>query len=564
MDIHFYARTDVGKVREGNEDFFLNEKIAADEYLFAVADGMGGHQAGDVASKLASETFSEDYRTLRAKGTAIAEAMDLAIRKANLVVLKKAAADPAKRGMGTTFSAVVIAGLKGYVVHIGDSRIYLIRQRKIRKITTDHTFVEKLVENGRISAAEAREHPQKNVLYMSLGARDGFSPEVIDGLDLEEGDALVMCTDGLSNLVIDEVIRDTVLTHYPEEAARVLVHKANAAGGTDNITLQIIRIGSLAALEETKPLHLIRPRKRLTSLIAGAALLVILTAAWFLFKPFSPTRSAMVPDTPVAPAAGTVIPAAERFQELRELVAPPLSEWALLPSHFQFLAGQRLFIMKNGVLLVYRIGAPSLDKYNLYADDQIVPVVTTDIFILRKTKVAVTDYRLFNGRDERSPALVIRADANFIAKDIKTKTIRIPNLGKRLLPVFLTDDLFIFSDSLRYFGIKKWANLLDKDNSVFPLPEVSYTESVQVYFGKSGDGYRMIYYNPEEKLIRVFNIRKDFSRLQELSRVSIGTPLALEYLEDNSLACYLADRWFAMPPSRKQARPARTGWVGCR
>ncbi|MBN2345134.1 MAG: serine/threonine-protein phosphatase, partial [Candidatus Aminicenantes bacterium] len=201
MDIHFYAKSDIGRVRAANEDFFLNEKIAENEFLFIVADGMGGHQAGDVASKLASETFLETYRSLRRKNTPIQAAMEAAVRKANSVVFRKAAADIEKRGMGTTFSAMIISGMKAHVAHVGDSRVYLVRRNRIRRITTDHSFVEKLVEEGRISADEAREHPQKNVLYMSLGARENFTPEIMNDIVLEEGDAMVMCTDGLSNMI---------------------------------------------------------------------------------------------------------------------------------------------------------------------------------------------------------------------------------------------------------------------------------------------------------------------------------------------------------------------------
>ncbi|MBE3087926.1 MAG: serine/threonine-protein phosphatase, partial [Chloroflexi bacterium] len=122
MNIHFFAKSDSGKVRSANEDFFLNEKIADNEYLFIVADGMGGHQAGDVASRLASETFYEAYRGLRKKGTAIAASMEQSVRKANSVVFRKAAADIEKRGMGTTFSAVIITGMKAFIAHVGDSR----------------------------------------------------------------------------------------------------------------------------------------------------------------------------------------------------------------------------------------------------------------------------------------------------------------------------------------------------------------------------------------------------------------------------------------------------------
>ena len=231
------------------------KKISANEFLFIVADGMGGHQAGDVASRLASETFSDTYKSLRKKNTAILDSMELAIRKANAVVFEKAAADIDKRGMGTTFSAVIIADMKAYIAHVGDSRIYLIRKNKLKKMTTDHSFVEKLVEEGRISADEARDHPQKNVLYMSLGARETLSPEIMNNIILEDGDALVMCSDGLSNMLADDTVMNVVMDDYPEAAANNLVKLANAHGGSDNITVQVMRIGSLEMLEKTKPIR---------------------------------------------------------------------------------------------------------------------------------------------------------------------------------------------------------------------------------------------------------------------------------------------------------------------
>jgi protein phosphatase len=283
MEIHFSAKSDIGRVRAVNEDYFLSEKIAANEFLFIVADGMGGHQAGDVASKLASDTFLETYRGLREKGSAIRSAMELAVRKANAVVFKKAASDAEKWGMGTTFSAVVVAAMKAHIAHVGDSRVYLVRNNRIRRLTTDHSFVEKLVEEGRISADEARDHPQRNILYMSLGARANFTPEMQHNVALENGDALVMCSDGLNNMVEDDTLMKTVIGGYPEEAADSLVKLANARGGADNITVQIIRVGTLETLEKTKPVRLSRSKRQLIKIVSLLIMLTILAALWLIF-----------------------------------------------------------------------------------------------------------------------------------------------------------------------------------------------------------------------------------------------------------------------------------------
>ena len=158
-----------------------------------------------------------------------------------------------------------------------------MRKNRIKRITTDHSFVEKLVEEGRISPDEARDHPQKNVLYMSLGARESFTPEIMNDIVLEEGDALIMCSDGLSNMVDDETLMNITMGDYPEEAAEALVRLANAHGGSDNITVQLIRLGSLEMLEKTKPIRLSRPRRKLAKGIAALVLLLLLAILAYVF-----------------------------------------------------------------------------------------------------------------------------------------------------------------------------------------------------------------------------------------------------------------------------------------
>jgi PPM family protein phosphatase len=254
MRIDFFGKTDKGKVRRGNEDYFACEKVKSEEHLFVVADGMGGHRAGDVASKLGTQTFIKQYKKYRKKNQRILAAMNHAVEKANLAILKKSTSDPKKRGMGTTFSAIVVADLKAYIVHVGDSRIYLIREDKIAQLTTDHTFVGKMVEEGRITIDEARQHPQKNILYMSMGARDSFEPELNEYMGIKEGDVFIMCSDGLNNMVSDATIKEYAQAYEPKDAVNQLINLANNNGGTDNITALIIQVSDFREPAKTEPI----------------------------------------------------------------------------------------------------------------------------------------------------------------------------------------------------------------------------------------------------------------------------------------------------------------------
>lgn len=284
MKINFYGKSDKGKIRRDNEDYFVNEKISDNEYIFVVADGMGGHKAGEVASKLGTQTFINQYKNLREKKTSINASINISAKKANKAILTKALSDPGKRGMGTTFSTLVISDMKAHIIHIGDSRIYLIRNDKIKRMTRDHTFVEKMVEEGRISENEARDHPQKNILYMSLGARESFDPDVIENFELKDGDVLFMCSDGLNSVVTDNFIKEYSQSYHPDEAVDKLIQLANDNGGTDNITIQIIRIGQIKNLNKTEPIKIKKINKKMVSLFfIFTGLLLILLALWIFF-----------------------------------------------------------------------------------------------------------------------------------------------------------------------------------------------------------------------------------------------------------------------------------------
>jgi len=262
MKINYFGKSDVGRVRHSNEDFFTNEKINDKEYLFIIADGMGGHQAGEVASRLGTTTFANEYKKLRNRGKTIKDAMTLSLKKANSFILKRALSDPQKRGMGTTFTGCVISDKKVAIIHVGDSRIYFIRDKIIKKITTDHTFVEKMLNEGKITEEEARDHPQKNILYMSLGARETYVPEIINNLNVKNGDIITMCSDGLNNMVDDRAIKEYSIAYDPEKSVKELIKLANDNGGIDNITIQIIHAGKKANKNKTQPLKKIKTKRK--------------------------------------------------------------------------------------------------------------------------------------------------------------------------------------------------------------------------------------------------------------------------------------------------------------
>jgi len=261
MKIDFFGKTDKGQVRKANEDYFAGEKVMEDEYLFVVADGMGGHRAGDVASRMGTAAFVRCYKKLRKKKNTITDSINRALINANSAILEKATSDPRKRGMGTTFSAMIISDMKAYIAHVGDSRIYVIRDDEISQLTKDHTFVGKMVEEGRITEDEARDHPQKNILYMSLGARKTFEPEINKNFDIREGDIFIMCSDGLNNMIPDSTIKEYILSYNTRQAVEELVKLANENGGTDNITLQVIHVNKYREPHKTEPIPIVKEKR---------------------------------------------------------------------------------------------------------------------------------------------------------------------------------------------------------------------------------------------------------------------------------------------------------------
>jgi protein phosphatase len=547
MDIHFFAKSDIGKVRTANEDYFLNEKIADNEYLFIVADGMGGHQAGDVASKLASVTFFETYRGLRKKNTPIQASMELAVRKANTVVFKKAAADIEKRGMGTTFSALVIAGMKATIAHVGDSRIYLIRHNRIKRLTTDHSFVEKLVEEGRISADEARDHPQKNVLYMSLGARESFTPEIQTDILLESGDAMIMCSDGLTNMLDDETLLNLTMGDYPEEAADSMVKLANAHGGSDNITVQVIRIGSLEMMEKTKPIRLSKPRRKLISLIALLVLLAILGGLWYIF--FYSGRAAAGADPGLA-APAPQLPR-KKAPRITEIDSSRLNGQGVTAADCLFLSGQKLHVLQQNRLYVFSLDGPSMLSIELGAGEQVVPCRDEGIYLLRREPIQALSYELVRQQPKKT-LLRIQFDGQLLSRENRADGVsiyKIAGLRGRIVPDYIDDGVFIFHDQDHYYRITNW---MAPEGLPALIDGLAVSAGARLVF-KSVDGrMTMLHHDPASGRSAVFNVRGKVEKVSEFPPLRLPQPLLLEYLDPQTLVCYYQDQCLEVRGGRQE------------
>ncbi len=545
MDIHFFAKSDIGKVRTTNEDYFLNEKIADNEFLFIVADGMGGHQAGDVASKLASETFFETYRGLRKKNTAIPASLEQAVRKANTMVFRKAAADIEKRGMGTTFSALVIAGMKAYIAHVGDSRIYLIRRNRIKRLTTDHSFVEKLVEEGRISADEARDHPQKNVLYMSLGARESFTPEIQNDILLEDGDAMVMCSDGLTNMLDDDTLLNITMGDYPEEAADTMVKLANAHGGSDNITVQVIRIGSLEMMEKTKPIRLSRPRRKLTSLIALLVLAAILAGLWYIFF-YSGRAGAGGGMT--APAARPQLKSAPRISEID---STRFNSQGVTAADCRFLSGQRLHVLRQDRLYVFSLDGSSMLSQQLAGNEQLVPCRDGEIYLLRREPTRTLGYQLVR-QSTKKTLLRVQFDEQLLSKETQPDGVslyKIAGLRGGIVPDYVDDGVFIFHDLEHYYEITNWRS---PQSLPALIDGLAASAAARLNFKEVDGRMTMLYNDPASGRVAVFSVKGSVEKIREFPPLRLPPPLMLEYLNERTLVCYYPDQCLEIRDGRQE------------
>jgi PPM family protein phosphatase len=246
--IEVASLTDVGCQRENNEDSYLYWEPASDEEfrrkgrLAIIADGMGGHEGGQEASRMAVETVREVYdRGFRDDPQA---ALVESFAVAHARIQNFAERHPAFHGMGTTCTALVLRGRQLYFAHVGDSRLYLVRGARILRLTRDHSYVGRLVESGIVRAEDAEKHPQRHILTAALGAGRELAVDGAEqGLALQDGDDLLLCTDGLWSVVTEEELEAAVSGNVPAECCAALVKLARERGAPDNITLQVLRLG---------------------------------------------------------------------------------------------------------------------------------------------------------------------------------------------------------------------------------------------------------------------------------------------------------------------------------
>lgn len=236
------VKTDIGRERKANEDYYFVSDENSEIKLFIIADGMGGYNAGEVASKMATEAVREYVNKHFGKNKhsreSIVDMLNKAVKYANKVVYKKSKTSKELEGMGTTLDVCLIYNSNVYIAHIGDSRVYRIRKEFLRRITKDHSYVQTLIEDGKITKEEAYNHPKKNMLTKALGCVEEVEPDIYVKTFLK-GDTLIMTTDGLTNMVRENEIYN-IVKESKQEAVQELVLRANENGGYDNITIIVI------------------------------------------------------------------------------------------------------------------------------------------------------------------------------------------------------------------------------------------------------------------------------------------------------------------------------------
>ncbi len=318
LDLIAAKLTDVGRTRPRNEDYVEcqvpsdPEQLEQKGSIYLVADGMGGHQAGEVASRSAAESVIKHY--YHDTSPDIGVSLVRAVRLANQEIYALAQADESMSGMGTTLVAAVVLGSKVYIANVGDSRAYLINAGGMVQITEDHSWVEEQVRAGLLTPEQAKRHPQRNLVTRALGSKPAVDVDLFMG-EIGLGDSLLLCSDGLTGRVEDPEISSVVQTQHPQEAVQTLVNLANERGGNDNVSVLIVStqkdlpparapVAAPAARQEAR-------RSLLVPLLVGAAAVLLLAiggllAARYLF-PAEPKATPTAP-TAISPATATLAP----------------------------------------------------------------------------------------------------------------------------------------------------------------------------------------------------------------------------------------------------------------
>ncbi len=241
--MQIYSKIDIGKMRKSNQDAFFTDTLFDKTVIAVVCDGMGGANAGNVASQRASEVIGEFVkRSYRSDYNEydLESLIKKAISSANITVYDMSLKNPELEGMGTTVVAAILRDDKAVIAHVGDSRIYLVND-KITQLTKDHSVVQSLIESGKLTPEQARIHPRRNVITRALGIEENIIVDT-DILEIKKGDTLMLCTDGLTNFVDIPEILKTFRDKEISEVAENLINLANKNGGGDNITVVTVSL----------------------------------------------------------------------------------------------------------------------------------------------------------------------------------------------------------------------------------------------------------------------------------------------------------------------------------
>jgi len=256
MKLYYTGLSDVGNVRTNNEDYIYTGQVNENDYLFITADGMGGHHAGEVASRKAVTQFVRKIE--QGIGTEITESLKTIVKEINQSLMDEGNRSKKKNKMGTTLTVLYITEESAYIVHVGDSRVYWYNKNGDRhnqldqrlehnkqtpgfiQLTDDHSFVGQLLKNGLITEQEARVHPRRNVLYQSVGLKKDINIQAIGPITLQIGDKFLLCSDGLHGVVPDATLKELLETQSNKNAAKKLIKKAKQNGGPDNISVIVV------------------------------------------------------------------------------------------------------------------------------------------------------------------------------------------------------------------------------------------------------------------------------------------------------------------------------------
>jgi serine/threonine protein phosphatase PrpC len=325
MELYYYGLSDTGHLRDNNEDYLFAGQLKKDEYLFIVADGMGGHEAGEVASRKAVSMFVRQIE--KEKNIDAEENSNQTLQKLKRIVMDinetlimEGSRSHKKNGMGTTFSALYIKKNRGYIIHVGDSRIYQfspspvrtgnidtsatpVEMSRLTRLTEDHSFVGKLVRDGLITEEEARSHPKRNVLFQSIGIKGDITIQTKGPIPIQMGEKYLLCSDGLYGVVPDNEIEEYLNEKSTAQIAAQLVKRANFNGGPDNISVIVISTEKDEPFEPSDTVRIPTPpnkgKKRKGWLFILLGLLVTLLALIIYFLVLSvDTKSPLSYTTP--------------------------------------------------------------------------------------------------------------------------------------------------------------------------------------------------------------------------------------------------------------------------